>query len=256
MEISLIETAASEAEVARQSGATAISEPDAKALLRTAGIPVPQGRTLSRAEDATDAALAGLRPPMVAKVMTPDGAHKSDFGGVRLGLRNAAEVRDALDEIAHAATRAGAAVTGFLVEEQCAPGLEMVIGGFWDPRLGPCVMIGLGGVFVEVFDDVAVDVGEAEVAAGVAVGELFVIDAEQVEDGGVEVVDVHSIFNGVESDFVSGADDLSALDASAGHPHGEAGGVVVASVTFFGHGGAAKFSSPDDQCIVQKSSAF
>lgn len=155
MEISLIETATHAADMARETGSTAISEPDAKSLLRTAGIPVPRGCRLRQAEDATDAALADLRVPMVAKVLTSDGAHKSDFGGVRLGLQTAAEVRDALTEIADAAARAGAAVTGFLVEEQCAPGLEMVIGGFWDPRLGPCVMIGLGGVFVEVFEDVA-----------------------------------------------------------------------------------------------------
>ncbi|WP_372610802.1 acetate--CoA ligase family protein [Aquicoccus sp.] len=155
MEISLIETATRAADAAREAEATAISELEAKALLRAAGIPAPQGRRLRTAQDATESALAGLRAPMVAKVLTRDGAHKSDFGGVRLGLETAAETRHALDEIAKAADRAGAAIDGFLVEEQSAPGLEMVLGGFWDARLGPCVMLGLGGVFVEIFEDVA-----------------------------------------------------------------------------------------------------
>ncbi|MCM2561662.1 acetate--CoA ligase family protein [Lutimaribacter sp. EGI FJ00015] len=155
MEISLIETVTRAAEAAREAGASAISEGEAKALLRAAGIPAPHGQRLRHAEDVTDTSLAGLRPPMVAKVLTRDGAHKSDFGGVRLGLQSTDEVREAIAGIADAAKRTGVPVDGFLVEEQSAPGLEMVLGGFWDARLGPCVMIGLGGVFVEIFEDVA-----------------------------------------------------------------------------------------------------
>lgn len=155
MEVSLTEFATRAATAAREAGASAISELDAKALLRAAGITAPHGLRLEQADEATDAAFTGLRPPYVAKVLTRDGAHKSDFGGVRLGLKTSAETRGALSAIAEAAAAAGCATDGFLVEEQCKPGLEMVLGGFWDVRLGPCVMIGLGGVFVEVFEDVA-----------------------------------------------------------------------------------------------------
>lgn len=155
MDVSLTETATRAATAARDAGASALAELDAKALLRAAGIAVPQGLRLARPEDATETALAALRAPLVAKVLTRDGAHKSDFGGVRLGLQSSAETRKALSAIAGAATAAGCATDGFLVEEQSKPGLEMVLGGFWDARLGPCVMLGLGGVYVEVFEDVA-----------------------------------------------------------------------------------------------------
>ncbi len=110
---------------------------------------------LDTAEAATEAALAGLSRPLVTKILSCDGAHKSDFGGVRLNLDTAADIRAALEEIGDAAAHAGIATNGFLVEEQSSPGVEMVLGGLWDPRFGPCVMVGLGGVFVEVFEDVA-----------------------------------------------------------------------------------------------------
>ena len=99
--------------------------------------------------------MAGLSRPLVTKILSCDGAHKSDFGGVRLNLDTAADIRAALEEIGDAAAHAGIATNGFLVEEQSSPGVEMVLGGLWDPRFGPCVMVGLGGVFVEVFEDVA-----------------------------------------------------------------------------------------------------
>ena len=78
-------------------------------------------------------------------------------------------------------------------------------------------------------DDVAGDVGEAEVATGVAVGELFVIEAEEVEDGGVEVVDAGGVLGGAEAEVVGGSVDGAAADAAAGEPDGEAVVVVVAA---------------------------
>ena len=74
------------------------------------------------------------------------------------------------------------------------------------------------------------DVGQAEVAAGVAVGEGLVVEAEEVEDRGVEVVDVDLVLDGLEAELVGGAVDVAALDAAAGQPHGEAVVVVVAAV--------------------------
>src|SRR5687767_1634860 len=66
----------------------------------------------------------------------------------------------------------------------------------------------------DVFDDVAVDVGEAEVSAGVAVGELFVVEAEEVKHGGVEVVDVDFVFGGFEAEFVGRTVGGAAADAA------------------------------------------
>ncbi len=79
---------------------------------------------------------------------------------------------------------------------------------------------------------ISVDVGQSKITAGVAVGELFVVEAEAVEHGGVEVVDVDAVFDGLESEVVGGAVDVAAFDASTGEYGGETVMVVVASVYF------------------------
>lgn len=143
------------ARAARGACDAALSEDAAKGVLSAYGLTTPKGVRLTRPGEATDRALAGLRRPLVAKILTRSGDHKSDFGGVRLGLETAADVAAALGGIEAAAQAAGVAADGFLVEEQAAAGVELVLGGVADPRFGPCVMVGLGGVFVEVFEDVA-----------------------------------------------------------------------------------------------------
>ena len=82
-------------------------------------------------------------------------------------------------------------------------------------------------------DDVAVDVGQAEVAAVVAVGEPFVIETQEVEDGGVEIVMRDAVLDGVHAEFVGGAVGDPPLDAAARHPHGEAVMVVAAAESCF-----------------------
>ena len=101
-------------------------------------------------------------------------------------------------------------------------------------------------------DYFALDVGEADVAAGVAEGEFFVVEAEEGEDGGVEVVDVDGVFNGFVAVVVGGAVGEAWFGAAAGHPHGEAFGVVVASVGASAVWGAAEFSAPDDEGVIEE----
>src|SRR4051812_49371277 len=79
-------------------------------------------------------------------------------------------------------------------------------------------------------DDLAVDVGEPEVAAAVAVGELLVVDAHQMQDRRVQVVHVDLVGDGGDAELVGGAVDVAPLDAAAGEPHGEARAVVVAAL--------------------------
>ena len=69
---------------------------------------------------------------------------------------------------------------------------------------------------------------------------------------GVQVVDVEAVLDGAEAEFVGGADGLAALHAAAGHPHREAGRVVIAAVAFFAHRRAAEFAAPDDQRLVEQ----
>lgn len=103
----------------------------------------------------------------------------------------------------------------------------------------------------DVFEDVAVDVGESEVSAAVAVGEACVVESELVEDGGPEVVHGAFVFGGVVAVFVGGAVDGAAFEAAAGHEDGEAVGVVVASGAALGEGGASEFAGPDDDGFVE-----
>lgn len=123
-------------------------DPDAGArLLTRAGIPVVESVSCSGAAEAV-AAAERLGYPIVAKAIHPDLVHKSDVGGVRVGLAGAAAVRAAAADLVGLA--AGARV---LVQRQ-ASGVEVVVGGLRDPQFGPLVMVGLGGVFVEVLGDV------------------------------------------------------------------------------------------------------
>lgn len=138
---------------ARTRGATALDEPQSKALAVHYGLRVPASRVATDA-DAAVQALRALAGPVAMKLIAP-GAHKSDIGGVVLGLSDEAAVRAAFDSILASARTHGVDAGGVLVERMADPGHEIVIGGFNDARFGPVIMLGLGGVFVEVFDDVA-----------------------------------------------------------------------------------------------------
>ena len=139
---------------ARRSGRTALEESAAKQILAAYGIAVPRSMTIERPDDAAKP-FAELRPPLVAKLVSPQAIHKSDIGGVKIGLETEPAVRAACREIAAAAAIQDVAVEGFLVEEMAPPGTEVVIGGMIDPTFGPVIMFGLGGIFVEVLADVS-----------------------------------------------------------------------------------------------------
>ena len=139
---------------ARQQKRTALDERAGKSLLAEYGVTVPQSATV---KDATgvDAACAKLRPPLVVKIMSPDILHKSDAGGVKVGLKSASEVKEAINAMAASPKIKGARIDGYLIEEMAPAGQEIVIGGLRDPQFGPLVMVGLGGIFVEVLADVS-----------------------------------------------------------------------------------------------------
>ena len=137
-----------------QEGHTALDERAGKALLAAYGVAIPRSVVVTGADGAAGAA-GRLSPPLAVKVMSPDILHKSDAGGVRVGLGDAPSVEQAIREMMRQPDITAARVTGFLVEEMAPPGQEMVVGGVRDPQFGPLVMVGLGGIFVEVFADVS-----------------------------------------------------------------------------------------------------
>jgi acyl-CoA synthetase (NDP forming) len=139
---------------ARKNRRTALSEFAGKQLLAAFKIPVPAGSVVSNADDV-EAALQGMKPPFAAKVMSADILHKSDAGGVRLELADAQAVRQAIEVMLAQPAIGAASVDGFLVEEMAGEGTEIVVGAFRDPQFGPLIMVGLGGIFVEVLQDVS-----------------------------------------------------------------------------------------------------
>lgn len=137
---------------ARAEGRQVLDELVAKSVLAAYGLKVPNGiRVLPGAVPELD----GLVAPFVAKLISPDLPHKSDVGGVRVGLLDASAARSAARDLEELARALKLRLDGVLIEEMAPPGLELVVGGIVDARFGPVLMLGLGGVFVEIFKDTA-----------------------------------------------------------------------------------------------------
>jgi acyl-CoA synthetase (NDP forming) len=131
-------------------------EVGAKRALAEAGIPVA-GERLARDANEAVAFAEALGFPVVLKIVSPDIVHKTELGGVVLGLGTAQEVRAAHESILDSARRGAPAarLEGVLVAPMVTGGTEMIIGVTRDPVFGPVVMCGLGGIFAEVLRDVA-----------------------------------------------------------------------------------------------------
>jgi acyl-CoA synthetase (NDP forming) len=132
------------------------NEAEAQRLLGEAGIPAAPQDAVKSAEAAT-AAAERMGYPVVLKILSPDILHKSDIGAVRLNLGDADAVREAYAAIEEAvAKKAPAArIEGMLVAKQLSGGVECLMGVSRDPTFGPVAVFGLGGIFVEILNDVA-----------------------------------------------------------------------------------------------------
>ncbi|MBR0689447.1 acetate--CoA ligase family protein [Bradyrhizobium manausense] len=133
-----------------------LSEADSKALLRAAGIALPD-ETLVRDKSELDAAVGRVGFPLVMKIQSPDIAHKSEVGGVRVNINTKGEVFLAFEALLNNARkhRPEATIQGVLVGPMARRGVEIIIGTMTDKTFGPMVMVGLGGVTTELFRDVA-----------------------------------------------------------------------------------------------------
>ncbi len=141
---------------ARKEGRALLTEVEAKEVVKDSGIPVVDTRLAKTKAEARSIA-KGLGFPVVLKIVSPEIIHKSDIGGVKLGLVDEAAVAAAFDEIMAAVKKAdsSAKVHGVSVQAMAKPGTEIIIGMSKDPQFGPVLMFGLGGVLVEVLKDVA-----------------------------------------------------------------------------------------------------
>ena len=148
-----------EAERLSSLGKHTLSEHETKDLLALWGVPVTREKRADTLEEAC-AAAAEVGYPVALKVESPDILHKTDAGLVALGLGGVADLRQAYDTLlANArAKHPGSRVSGVLVQEMVSGGTEVIVGVSRDPHFGPVLLLGMGGVLVELYRDVALRV--------------------------------------------------------------------------------------------------
>ena len=142
--------------MARREGRKTLTEIEAKELLKQAGITVVDTRLAASREEAISISKQ-LGFPVVMKIASPDILHKSDAGGVKLGLKTAKQVGKAYDDIMEGISQkyARAIIWGVSVQKMARPGVEVVMGMSRDAQFGPVLMFGLGGTLVEILKDVS-----------------------------------------------------------------------------------------------------
>jgi acyl-CoA synthetase (NDP forming) len=139
----------------REEGRDFLLEPEAKTVCMEYDIPVTAFR-VAKTEEAALKFADEIGYPVVLKIVSPDILHKSDVGGVIINLRSTDEVKDAYRKIITNVKKhkADAEIVGIFVQEMAPKSTEVIIGATKDPQFGPALMFGLGGVFVEVLEDV------------------------------------------------------------------------------------------------------
>jgi 3-hydroxypropionyl-CoA synthetase (ADP-forming) len=130
-----------------------ITEESAKAILEQYGISVPDYSLVTSSEEAKSKSRQ-LGFPLVLKVVSQDILHKTDVGGVKVGLKSEQEVVKAFEEV-YFGLKEKYNVKGVLLEKMVPKGVEIIVGLQNDAQFGPCIMVGLGGIYTEIFKDVS-----------------------------------------------------------------------------------------------------
>lgn len=137
-------------------GIREVAESESKEILEAYGFATPKGSVATTAEQAANIARQ-LGYPVVLKIWSPDILHKSDIGGVKLGLNTTQQVMDTFDLMMYRIPMKlpDAEILGVLVQEMCKKGKEVILGMNSDPCFGPLMMFGMGGTMVEVLKDIS-----------------------------------------------------------------------------------------------------
>jgi acyl-CoA synthetase (NDP forming) len=198
-------------------GKSALTESESKRLIASYGIPCGRFDVAVSKEEAAEIFERMDLTAAVAKIDSPDILHKSDVGCVKLNLRDKESVKLAYEEIIMNAENhcPGAKIKGVQICEMAPMGAEMIIGVNNDPQFGPCVLCGAGGVFVEVFQDVAL--GLAPLSADEAAEMVYSLKGVKMLQGyrGKPVYDIQSLIDTVVkvSEFAcEHKDQMSELD--------------------------------------------
>jgi acyl-CoA synthetase (NDP forming) len=142
---------------ARNEGRIVLTELESKELVAGYRIPIVPTRLATTPDEAAAMGL-GMGYPVAVKLLSRDISHKSDVGGVRIGLGDDASVFAAFGELQSICRQSGARFDGVTVQPMAPAGVELLLGAYRDPQFGPVVTFGLGGVFAEALDDVVVRV--------------------------------------------------------------------------------------------------
>jgi acetate---CoA ligase (ADP-forming) len=196
-------------------GMREIGETEAKDILDAYGFATPPGSVATSPEHAASIA-DQIGYPVVMKIWSPDIIHKSDVGGVKVGLRSSKEVKDAFDLMMYRIPKKmpNAAIQGVLVEKMATGGKEVILGVNRDPRFGPLMMFGMGGTMVEVLKDVSFYL--APVTADEAKQMLKSTKTYRMLEGvrGDEGVDIDALAEGIQrlSQLVTEFPQIQELD--------------------------------------------
>lgn len=133
-----------------------LNELDARNLLAKYGVPMAKS-AVSHSEEEAEALAQSMDFPVVMKILSSHIIHKTEAGCVFLGVENAEQVRKVYRKILENAKAydKNATIDGVLIQEMAAKGLEVIVGMKHDPQFGPVIMVGTGGIYVEIFQDVA-----------------------------------------------------------------------------------------------------
>jgi len=174
-----------------------ITEPEAKRVLKAYGIESTKESLCQSAEEAV-AAAKEIGYPVVMKLVSPQVVHKTEFNAVKLNIQNENEVKVVFKDMIDRAKNSNFHVNGILVAET-AIGTEFIIGSLRDKQFGPLVMLGLGGIFVEIYKDVSYRLAPVE---PIEVRDMIMeLKGRKMLEGfrGKEKVDTEALINAVVS---------------------------------------------------------
>ncbi len=203
-----------------------ITEPEAKRVLKAYGIESTKESLCQSVEEAVTTA-EDIGYPVVMKLVSPQIVHKTEFNAVRLNIQNENEVKAVYEEMMEMAKNSRFQVDGILVAET-ATGTEFIIGSLRDKQFGPLVMLGLGGIFVEIYKDVSYRLAPVE---PIEVRDMIMeLKGRKMLEGfrGKEKVDTEALINAVVSvsQLLADFPDIAEMDLNP--IFGNARGVKVA----------------------------
>jgi acetate---CoA ligase (ADP-forming) len=203
--------------IGKASGQT-LTEREVKAILSLYGVPVVGERLTSSADEAVNAA-AALGYPVVLKVESPDLPHKTEAGVIRLNLGDADAVRSAYDHVMANAHKVSPPprINGVLVQPMVPQGIELVVGARNDPLFGPLIVVGLGGILVDVLKDTAIS--PAPVSVQEAAGMLRSLKGVKLLEGfrgmpGVDMDRLAQVISDVSRFVADHRDTVAELDVN------------------------------------------